>query len=143
LKPVYCRKCAHLLIVKGEKSVPLCVATARFKGGAIRERLDVVGVAVAHDRNQSNDCGLYTRFSRPKTKALKSWLIERIGAEAGTVDDYALEDEATDVSSHAMPEKPKRKRSVRKHVEAADLHEAQEPAETPNGSENTEVSDGK
>jgi hypothetical protein len=76
------------------------VATARFKGGAIREKVDITGVVPALMRNFSNDCEYYKNklFESSLIRELKRWAMEDINAKKADIGDYPIERELQDIS---------------------------------------------
>lgn len=87
---VYCAGCANLFLVKGY--APLCVATAQFVEGPIRDKIDVVDVVPAERRNIKNDCGYRERVSL-RAWELKRWLLWRINdGNEGRVKEIPVRD---------------------------------------------------
>lgn len=73
---VFCYGCANLLYVEGSEA-PLCVATAGFVEGPIRQKIDVVGVKHAEVRNVRNNC-MYWKAVDLHAWQIKRWLIWRM-----------------------------------------------------------------
>lgn len=96
-RPVYCRKCAHLLLVKRVHVLPLCVALANFTGGALRERVNIKGVVLAEKRNKRNDCSLYRRIwfghIPKKIRDLKEWARGDVNADYAEIEEYPVKNE--------------------------------------------------
>jgi len=78
----------------------LCVATARFKGGALREKVDIQGVVPALARNFSNDCEYYkhSMFETKALRELKQWAMEDLHAKKADIEDYSIDREVEDLS---------------------------------------------
>jgi hypothetical protein len=79
---VHCGSCAFFFYT--EKLGPLCVATAKFRDGPIRKKIDLIGVKSAEERNIHNDCQLYESVSLSAWQ-MKRWLLRRLtdGEKAG------------------------------------------------------------
>jgi len=93
---VFCNCCACLFVIKGEK--PLCVATAEFVEGPLRNKIDVVGLKLAEKRNLKNNCD-YRKNVSLRAWEIKRWLLGRMRnggskVEAGNLSGYTIEEEA-------------------------------------------------
>ena len=130
---VYCQGCVHLLLLKSRAVLPLCVATARFKGGTLRKNIDVVGVVHAEDRNARNNCKhksvLVGYF---KSRKMKDWLRRDIHAEEAKLEEY---DERIEI------QKAKRRRIKKSNVESQIAEEAARELEDSEASSSEEVRD--
>jgi len=146
-KEMYCRKCMYLLLLKRQNVLPLCVATARFLGGPLREKMNVRGMVPAEKRNRKNNC-LYFRlkiFEYKRVKELKEWVRRNLNAEKATLKEYPVE--AEEERCKALTKKPSKKRKkarkrAQRHSEGLDdkaqIVTETSGAEIPKDSENSE-----
>jgi len=74
MKRVHCNRCAFIFFVGSQ---PNCTATAEFKDGFLRKKIDVRGMHLCITRNLGNDCGYFRRISY-KGFTIKRWLKWRI-----------------------------------------------------------------
>jgi len=89
-KPVYCQQCKYILLIEKTTVLPLCLATARFRGSPLFPDEDVVGMTIATKRNKTNSCRKFTSRSildlvvKPK-RAIRARILEDLnGKEAST-----------------------------------------------------------
>lgn len=145
-KEVFCQKCAYLLLIKTKKgALPLCVGTAKFVGGPIRERIDIRGIVSAVQRNFANDCEYYKYklFTTKLTEELKAWARRSINGEEARVEDYSIEDEiqtVNQIASRQIEEDRKRRDSDPQEEEEFDMGER---GDSERGAEPTEGEEGE
>lgn len=97
-KSVHCKGCANLFYL-GADTKPMCVAGARFIEGPIRDKVEVVGIVPAEERNLLNNCPYRKRISR-EAYIVKRWLLWRLNDGNGgkrikesEIDKYTIEEE--------------------------------------------------
>jgi len=89
--PVFCSGCANLFYVGGATK-PLCVATAKFIHGPLRQKIEVVGVKLAEGCNVANLCEYRASVSLQAWK-LKRWLLGRLSdASEKRIKEVSLRD---------------------------------------------------
>lgn len=93
---VHCAGCANLFYLGGETH-PMCVATAEFIGGPIRDKVEVTGVVSAERRNAHNNCPYRKGVSR-RAYNIKRWLLWRLndGNTEGQVTEKRIEEYPVD-----------------------------------------------
>ncbi len=99
-KPVYCQKCAYLLLIKQTKVLPLCVAKAVFTGTAIRAKTDVTGWTFAEKQNKDNNCPFFSRIGTLRSRQIKQWLREDLHAKKAKLKDYSINEEKNRVAQY-------------------------------------------
>jgi len=84
----------------------MCVATALFKGGVIRDRIDIQGITSVLKRNILNDCEYYKYklFSTKLIRDLKAWALRSIYAEETGVKDYSIKAEKDGIDEYLRKE---------------------------------------
>jgi len=90
---VFCHRCVHLLLAKRKVVLPLCVGTAEWIPGPLRERINVKGVVQAEVRNVNNDCEYFRLFPSRNSREIKAWMMRSIYAETGKLSEYEVEEE--------------------------------------------------
>jgi len=106
---VICSGCANLFYPKGGE--PLCVATAEFRSGPLRDRIDVVGVTSALVRNAKNDCK-HRECVSVMAYRLKKWLLWRVNdgriekIRTGRIEDYPIDAESESGTHQRRGDKP-------------------------------------
>lgn len=90
---VYCSRCTHLLLVRGERVMALCTATARFRGGAVLPKVDLFGVVAATSRNAGNSCAFYRRVWSFKSWKAQKWVLERLKSDRARLCEFSINDE--------------------------------------------------
>ncbi len=94
------------------KVSPMCVATAMFLNGPIRQHIDVSSIGSCMVRNTKNDCKDYTRFSL-KGRRVRSWLNRRLKngkIKAVGIKEYSIETEAQEIRRIVKEESERLKR---------------------------------
>ncbi len=70
------------------------MARADFTGGALRERVNIKGVALAEKRNKRNDCPLYRRvlfeYIPKKIRDLKEWVRGDVNGDYAEIEEYSV-----------------------------------------------------
>lgn len=112
-KKVYCKGCAYLFLLDGIDR-PLCLASAEFVNGPLRDKVNVSGSVFAEKRNKKNNCTLRQSVSL-KAYALKKWMLRSDHADGTgkqvkqkTLRDYPVKQE--EIISRAL-KKPTKKPS--------------------------------
>lgn len=97
MKKVYCKDCAFRYIIQaGGETHPMCLATARFESGPVRDDVDMVGVVSAIRRNLENDCEYHSRIGNLRLRRIKKWISEeRLGGDGKErqLGEYPREEE--------------------------------------------------
>ncbi len=140
-KEMYCRKCMYLLLLKRKNVLPLCVATARFLGGPLREKMNVGGLVFAEKRNRKNNC-LYFRlkiFEYKRVKELKEWVRRNLNAEKAALKEYPVEAEEERCKGFVKKIQKRNQRHSGRHVNTqvsttneAEIPTANEDSESDN-----------
>lgn len=133
-KTVYCRGCAHLLVLRGEVGMLiLCVARCKFKHGALRKRVHLVGWRMAERVNRQNDCAWHTpRFWAIlcgigfRIFRIKNWLRKHTGSQSVSLKDYSVREEYQKQVSYEQASRRRRSRGVVEDDDPEDADESQQ-----------------
>ena len=123
-KKVYCRKCAHLLLIKKANILALCVGEANFKDGSLRSKIDVTDVVPAEKKNRNNDCADFRRFPSYRILQLKNIARRSINAKGASIKEYSVKTEKYNTDAFLKKEQ--------KTVEVSEIEHGGDTVDTGN-----------
>ena len=93
-KLVHCQQCKYLLLIKREKVLALCVAKAKFSGGALRNKVNIKGIVLAESRNLKMNCRLFRwKWLIPAKLFMRNWIRRDLNVKKAKMGEYPIEEE--------------------------------------------------